>query len=119
LLRAAGRDAAGLLRACYAALLLTLAAWPFFMPWYAAWVVPLAAALGQAEEAYQVVAFGAAAAASYLCQYSLRQASPHSVWFWSAASALAVFGTLAPASVPPRRVLARRDTPAVLVAPDG
>lgn len=100
LLREAARDSAGLVRACYVALVLTLCAWPFFMPWYTLWPLALAAVLARGAGARQALAFGGAALATYLAQFGLRQASPHPVEFWSALAALLAFGTLLATGAP-------------------
>lgn len=94
LLREASKGAAQLLRAAYAALLLVLCVWPFFMPWYVLWVVALAATLGVGGVPRQALVFSLMAAVSYLYQYSLRLITPRPVEFWSIASAITVFAPL-------------------------
>jgi hypothetical protein len=83
-----------LFAASHAALLLLLLLWPFFMPWYTIWLVPIAALTGRPRLARQTIVITGAALATYLFQFTLRQAFRQPVEFWSTLSAALVFGSL-------------------------
>ena len=94
LLRRTGRGLRDLYATSHAALLLLLLCWPFFMPWYTIWLVPLAALTGQRRMARQIIVITGAALATYLFQFTLRPAFRASTDFWSTVSAALVFGSL-------------------------
>jgi hypothetical protein len=94
LLRRTGRKLTDLFAASHAALLLILMLWPFFMPWYTLWLVPIAALTGRPRLARQIIVITGAALATYLFQFTLRQAYPQPAGFWSTLSAALVFGSL-------------------------
>jgi hypothetical protein len=94
LLPRTGRKLTDLFASSHAALLLILLLWPFFMPWYTLWLVPIAALARRPRLARQIIVITGAALATYLCQFTLRQAFRQSIEFWSTASAALVFGSL-------------------------
>lgn len=118
LLRRTGRGLPDLFATSHAALLLVLLCWPFFMPWYTVWLVPLAALAGRRRLGRQIIVLTGVALATYLCQFTLRPAFRAPVEVWSAISAALVFGSLLLVNLAPpaRRALRRlaRRMPAVV-----
>ncbi len=114
MLRRAGRTLVELFISAHSALLVCLLLWPFFMPWYTVWLVPLAALTGKRRLARQTIVLTGAALATYLCQFTLRPAFRQPVEFWSTLSAALVFGSLLVVALAPavrmavRRALAWR-----------
>ncbi|MFN8516550.1 MAG: hypothetical protein U0232_24885 [Thermomicrobiales bacterium] len=94
LLRRTGRKLTDLFVISYSALLFILLLWPFFMPWYTLWLVPIAALTKRPRLARQIIVVTGAALATYLFQFFLRPAFRQSTDFWSTLSAVLVFGSL-------------------------
>lgn len=116
LLYRGGKRVRDLFATSHTALLLLLLFWPFFMPWYTIWLVPIAAITGQRRLARQIIVITGAALATYLFQFTLRPAFRASTDFWSAVSAALVFGSLLLITLAPfiraalRRMRHRRTT---------
>lgn len=89
-----GRKLTDLFAASHAAILLLLLLWPFFMPWYTLWLVPIAALTGRPRLSRQIIVITGAALATYLFQFTLRQAFRQPIFVWSTLSAALVFGSL-------------------------
>ena len=62
--------------------------------WYTIWLVPIAALTGRPRLARQTIVVTCAALATYLFQFTLRQAFRQPTEFWSTLSAALVFGSL-------------------------
>ena len=115
--RAPGDDRSlliGLARACF----LLLALWPFFVPWYSAWAVAIAATLASQRHSWRTMVLCTGATFSYVFQFYLPLRMVTSVEFRSTLSAIVIFGPFLLTFVPwaaVRRGLAwplHRDTPA-------
>jgi hypothetical protein len=118
LLPRTGRKLTDLFSICYSALLLILLLWPFFMPWYSLWLVPIAALARRPRLARQIIVITGAALATYLFQFTLRPAFRQPTEFWSTVSAGLVFGSLLFVTLAPlarnalRRLMRRTPAPA-------
>ncbi|MGN6811991.1 MAG: polyprenol phosphomannose-dependent alpha 1,6 mannosyltransferase MptB [Thermomicrobiales bacterium] len=91
LLRRIAGPPARLVAVALRVMLALLVLWTFFVPWYCAWAVALAAALGDGLLSVPVVVLCAGALASYLFQLYLPLRMAISVEFRSTLSALLVF----------------------------
>jgi hypothetical protein len=90
LVREAGGDDEGLLAAAYHTMLLLLALWTFFVPWYVAWAIPWAA-LGSRRAGRQVLLLSGVALLSYVIQFSPNGRKDGGVGLRSTLSALLIF----------------------------
>lgn len=79
---------------------LLLVTWSFFVPWYVAWLVFVAAMSGAARYGWQVFWFGLAAELSYVVQFYLPAKRTIALEHRSAISALVVFTPLLLALLP-------------------
>ena len=73
------------------AIFLLLAVWPFFVPWYCAWAVAVAAALSSQRHGWRVIVLCVGANLSYVFQFYLPLRMSSSVEFRSTLSALIIF----------------------------
>ena len=72
-------------------MLLLLVLWTFFVPWYATWVIPWAAALATRRAGRQVLVLSGAALLSYVIQFYPRGGMTRGVELRSTLSALLIF----------------------------
>lgn len=108
ILRRLPGDPARLLAGLAWTMLLLIALWPFFVPWYCAWGVALVATLGSRRRGAQALILCLGATFSYLFQLYLPIRMAVSVEFRSTLSAILIFGPFGLSFLPWGALLARR-----------